>query len=360
MIDNSEIEPIGENEHAEAQAENPQERQSVEQHLFEVEDMLKKMEQSGISDSQQIDQEHIILEQEYKDTLLDLRTKIGDINISEESEGMIHKHIVDEVIGFKEKVLIKYKNLLKLRDGLSVEEIAKRSSTVGDFETKLRTQNTTNTNPSTVEASRNLTAITEGHKDYKVTVGLSDTGAAGITHMGPNGGEAVEIDADHLATVTTEEGSKEVDQTFDHEQTHLNQTRLPTGDGETVIIDPINNKEITEAIIHEGGAVNVTKKMDGRDETLADDQVYKKGDQFYQRNDADTVNSHVNKDGDNPGDRVHLQFQLAKDAEITEPEKLLDMAEKTSFTEKEIQQLLELIQKSGTIASNTDDVALAA
>lgn len=352
-------------------ATDPQERMkpTVDRRLEEVEYMLDRLEQSGVPNQTSITEEKVKLESELADKLTALKAQIGNENISAESEGMIREHVVDEVIAFRKKVLDQYNKLVTQKQELdreknpTVTEIAREATTVGSFKNSLESAAAQKDAGKDIkDAAENITRIAKGHEQYKVEQDIPESNGikpAGITEMNASGGGQITIEANHLASVGTASGKIEVNQTLDHEAIHGNQTRLHSSEDGTVIVDPTNNRKMSEAELHEGGAVHGTKDHGGRDDTKAAD-VYKQGKGFYDRNNSTIINKHVEKDGDNAGDRVHLQAELAKDARVNSKKDLLELAKKAGFSDIETARFLKLMAQKDKTANPSKKQSLAA
>jgi len=353
---------------------------SLEQHLNEVEVRIQQLEEIGVPSQDQISQEHEMLMGEFRAKLAELRSKLGNENISESSEGMMQRHVVDEIIDFRQYVVGRHQELLAFRQELvslggerdatedisttveeeggvsaeseveSVLEIADKSSSVSDFKGKLESSareeersDDGEGHSEVVEAAENITEIMGDHGEFGVQTDLPDVGGvdpAGVTEMGPAGGGDVTIDAAHLATVATEGGKADVRTTLEHESIHQKQTRLSSGADGTVVVDPTNKRKMSEEELHEGGAVHGTWDIGGSDD-VDGGAVYKQGADFYHRNDPKLIDDHVNKKGDYAGDRVHLQAELSKKAGVTDRKAVKEMGDKAGFTQEEQHELSE-------------------
>jgi hypothetical protein len=80
--------------------------------------------------------------------------------------------------------------------------------------------------------------------------------------------------------------------------------------------------------------------LGGRDDNEAGD-VYREGLAFFDRNDSDMINEHLEKDGNYVGDRVHLQVELAQQAGIKNEDVLRTVVEKAGFTSEEKKRFFE-------------------
>lgn len=331
-----------------SQDEKEKKKPTVEQRLEETEFMMQQLEKAGVSNHEGIEKEGIALESEFKDKLEYLKSMIGDENISKESEGKIHQNIVDEVLALREHVLEKYQYLAKMKEKLSklpgeaVFEVAKEARTIKDFRDKLVSANREgdSSNEELKDAEKNLSDIMTGHEQYGVEERLPNASAdtVGITEMKSSGGGDVTISSEHLAEVGTEQGKIEVNKTLKHEQIHSEQIPLTNYKKETAVVDPTNNREMTGVEVLEGGAVYGTKDLGGYEEK---GDEYKQGLGFYKRNDASMIDKHVKKSGEHAGDRVHLQAELAKQADIKDKDELEKLAEKAGFTDEEKKDFLK-------------------
>lgn len=335
---------------------------TVEQRLKETQKMLKQLEQWGVHSTEQIDQEGKSLEINYQQVIKSLKEKLGNAPISEGSQRLVHQHLVDDVINFRQHVLERFTELQKSKQQMlqketkeeikapNVATMAAESNSIGEFKRKLRSAADDNPKNLVLEqAATNMSKIATGHEHYAVEEKLDDLNGlktAGITEMDENGGGKITISAEHLADITTKEGRDEIKMTLKHEAIHGDQARLKPAENGVAVVDPTTGREMTETELHEGGAVHGTKDLGSeKDETAA--PVYKQGANFYKRNDAKIIDEHLSKKGEHAGDRVHLQAELAKKEDVKDPKKLKTIAKKAGFTEIETARFLKLMKIKG-------------
>jgi len=365
---------------------------SPEQRAEEIRTIMKELETFGLLDEPAREQERQKLEANFAAKIVELKQRLGAQNITEKSEGPIHKHLVEEVVDCKERVFDLYQQLSteenpeetmeelgeeKERDGAGepqseegeeeeqesgeeiVREMAAESISVGAFQQKL--QEGAEANNVVAEAQKNMEKIGTAYDSFRVDENLPSVyggKAAGITQMGTAGGGAVTIEAEHLASVVTEEGADDVHITLAHEAIHQKQANIGSR-ADVAVVDTKSDRLMTGAELQEGGAVKGTAQLGGVGDVEAGD-VYKQGYNFYQRvGDERMINEHLNKGGKHAGDRVHLQAELARDANVTDIKKLKKIADRAHFTGEEKKKFFQQLGVAEE-AEQEEDRALAA
>jgi len=346
----------------------------IHEKLASIEKQLKKLEDDGVKNPEEISEDRKKLEGEFSAKLAELKGKIGEENISDESISQIHAHLVEEVVVFEQQVAEHHRRLLEQKDKLvRVGEIAEASSTVGEFENAVKSAATKEGASNEVElAAKNLEAfsvVQAEHRGYGVKKGLqTDEGkeAAGVTEVNRGGGGDVIINAGTLAGVVAKEGAEFAHEVIKHEEKHTTQRTLKESPDGTVVVDPRNpDNKITLAQLHEGGVeTEMAEKFRGGQlrpdaEGDPDQEAYVKGFDIFKTFKGANINAYIQANGEHAGDRVGLQFALAKDAGLMndpDDKKFREIAEKAGFDDEETKRLLQM----AGFGKNEDDLKLTA